>query len=208
MERQFARIAQLVRRHRERTGRTPLSLFRGSREDGGAAPTRSTDLRCRGALGTAIAVDPTGQAWGCVMLAGTRPVLPARPGAALSLAASSPLWHFRLGDVRDEGFGARLASYARRVARARLFPERQHHHSDYGQCGTCRYLERCSLCPVAVAFGPVDADAHRVSSFVCAFTRVSQRSRERFSVMQTPASVLVRELRRCAERLRAEAPPA
>ena len=238
IERQFARITRLVLDHRERTGYVPLSLYRTSPaeavqgERGRSAARRRPllpDLRCTGARGTAIAVGPTGQAWGCVMLAGARPVATMPPSSlagradasrgravpALSLAPSSPLWRFRLGDVRDEGFTRRLRSYASRVARAGVFSGRLTQRSSYAGCGTCRFLDRCSVCPVAVAFGPGGTDAGRVSDFVCAFTRVSQAHGERFPPGpalvnrlrgRAPVPVLVRELRRYAQRVRVAAP--
>jgi sulfatase maturation enzyme AslB (radical SAM superfamily) len=235
IEQQFARITRLVLAHRERTGYVPLSLYRKSPEDTveverGSSTARRRfglrDLRCSGARGTAIAVDPTGEAWGCVMLAGTRPLATTpepsftgrtdaprgRSAPALRLAPSSPLWLFRLGDVRDESFTRHLRSYASRVTRTGLFARRRTQCSGYARCGNCRFLDRCPLCPVGSAFGPDAADTGRVSDFVCAFTRVSQAHAERFPPGPTlvnrlkgraPVPVLVSELRRYAQRVRA-----
>jgi hypothetical protein len=210
IERQFDRISRMVDECRRRSGRVPLSLYRRSVEESATSPL---DLRCDGARGAAVAVDPTGQAWGCVMLAGARPA-PATTGSAdgaLRLAASSPLWRFALGDVREEGFARRLRSCASRVARTGLFPGRRAQRSSHARCGACRFLASCPVCPVANAFGPEAADGGRVSDFVCAFTRVSQRHAERSprgpSLVdrlsgRAPVPGLVRDLRRHAQRTR------
>jgi uncharacterized protein len=153
IERQFARITALMRRERARTGRLPLPLYR--KRDGETGSSSGEDPPCSGASGQAIAIDPTGQAYGCVMLAGTRPVTPdrvrataARPhGAAPALVVNrgSPLWRFQLGDVRDAAFSRRLRTYSPAVLRSGIFERRREQYSSYGRCGDCRFIDRCSV---------------------------------------------------------------
>jgi len=219
MDRQFERITRLVLEHRERTGDVPVALFRSapagvSSGNGGRRerPRVVPDLRCSGARGTAIAVDPTGRAWGCVMLAGTRPVPPTTARSSrFSMARSSPLWRFLIGDVRDEDFPRRLRSYASRVAAAGVFSDRVAQHSSDARCGSCRWLDGCAVCPASVAFGPAGGDERQVSDFVCAFTRVSHAHAGRLPpgpglaerlTGRAPVPTLVRELRRAAQRAR------
>lgn len=221
IERQLARITEVARRRWESTGMVPIALFRkeGVDEDSPAAG----DFRCRGALGSSIAVDATGQAYGCVMMAGVRATAtartaedpartlgaPAAPAGPLVLEPDSPLWAFHLGDLRDPGFPRRLARYPSLIQRARVFPRRLAMRSSDARCGTCRYVRQCTLCPVECAFGPGAAEG-RVSDFVCAFTRVSMAHRERFPAQPTraermsgraPVPRLVQELHEHAARL-------
>lgn len=214
VERQFESISRMAVDHRERTGHVPLSLFRGEsdRSGGGSTVQRrapAADLRCSGARGTAIAVDPTGEAWGCVMLAGARP---GGPSPVLRLPPTSPLWRFGLGNVHDEAFPRRLRTYASDGARAGLFESRRAQRSSDARCGSCRFLVACPVCPVSSAFEPVGAGGKHVSDFVCAFTRVSQRHAARFPAAPTlldrlagraPVPTLVRDLRRHAAHARA-----
>jgi uncharacterized protein len=223
IERQFGRITRLVRRYRARTGTVPLSLYRKEGPD--PRPSAAGDLRCSGAEGYAITVDPNGHAYGCVMLAGARAVAghphaavgaPAsRAGAALPpalvLDQNSPLWSLRLGDVRDAGFARRLGHYPSAVRCSGVFERRRAQRSSYARCGTCRFIGECSVCPVACAFSPNASDERRVSDFVCGFNRVSFTHRQRFPAEPTalermngraPVPSLVRELQQYAGRLR------
>ena len=140
IERQFQRISALMRRRWAATGIVPLSLFRKEGLD--AHRAKPVPVVCNGAAGIAIAVAPTGQANGCAMLAGARPVravapapavTSAVPPPALVLPASSPLWQFDLGDVRDPAFARRLARYPSAVRRSQLFAQRTAHRSTDAQ---------------------------------------------------------------------------
>ena len=134
LKRQFARITALMRRERRTTGTVPVTLYRRRQDEAVLSPGRSP---CSGALGDAIAVAPTGQAFGCSMLAGARPVTSdavdaagtdGRSGAAspaLVLDRQSPLWRFALGDVRAPAFARRLETYSRAVLRSGMFERRR-----------------------------------------------------------------------------------
>lgn len=224
IKRQFARITALMRRERARSGWLPLTLYR--KRHGEPGPSRGVDLRCSGAVGQAIAIDPTGQAYGCVMLAGARPVTPDGVGAtaagtsgaspALVINRDSPLWRFHLGEVREAAFPRRLRTYSSAVRRSEIFERRLEQHSSYGRCGDCRFIGQCSVCPVACAFGPHASDPDQVSDFVCAFNRIAFGERERFPEEPTvwqqlagraPTPRLVRELQRSALRRRRSLAP-
>ncbi len=223
IERQFESITRLMGQHYARTGSVPLRLYR---KDGPARkPAAATDLRCGGASGTSIVVDPNGQVFGCVMLAGARAAeesLRAGAGArrtpagvapppALELPSDSPLWAFRLGDVRDAGFARRLERYPSAIRRSGIFDLRRADRSGYARCDRCRCIGECAVCPAVRVFGPDAGEQGRIPDFVCGFTRVSLAHRERFPVQPTaeervrgraPLPSLVRELHEYAARHR------
>jgi sulfatase maturation enzyme AslB (radical SAM superfamily) len=223
IERQFQRITALAARHYAATGTLPVALYRkdgsGLREEKAGIPW------CNGALGHSFSVDPTGHAYGCVMLAGARPVVGdsrvpddagvsnarASESSALALGATSPLWAFHLGDVRDRRFAQRLRRYPSTIRSSRMFQRRRTQRSSYGECGRCRFLMDCAICPGASAFATDRSDARRVSDFVCAFTRVSLTHRNRFPSQpsaeerrcgRTRVPTLVRELQEHAASLK------
>jgi uncharacterized protein len=217
IRRQFRRITALVENESARSGHVPLALYRREQDD--SVVLGREPRWCSGAAGHAISIDPNGQAYGCAMLAGARPVIAegmvgtaaARSMSSLSaliIDRGSPLWRFRLGDVRDPGFERRLGKCPSSVLD--MFDERRQQRSSYRRCGDCRYIAECSICPVAHAFDP-NRDPTRVSDFVCAFNQVAFETREKSlgvpSLQQrlaghAPVPVLVRELRQYASAVR------
>ena len=197
IEREFDRMVRLMRVHRQTTGHVPLMCLR--RKQGEKDGLRKGGPRCSGATGQAIAIAPTGQGYGCSMLAGTRPVVargqspgPTEPGslanatpAGMTLNPQSALWAFHLGDVRAPGFVRQLNTYPSVVAHSRVFDRQRAMRSSYARCAQCRYLAECLLCPVSREFGPQSPDRNGAWDFVCAFTRVMLTARDRFPAEPT-----------------------
>jgi MoaA/NifB/PqqE/SkfB family radical SAM enzyme len=196
LDRQLGRVFQASRRFRLRTGRVPVTLFRGDGEAGARGP--ASEWLCGLGTGQTLAVDVDGSVVGCAMLAGSYQTFPTR---LLREAAAA----LRLGSVRDPGLPGRLAAFPAALAATRLFDGQSRKHSSFGRCRGCRYRRSCAVCPVSIGRIPGNADPDRVPDVACAFNRVALRYRSRF-----PRWCSRRAIRRAPEPtgLRLAQPPA
>jgi len=53
-------------------------------------------------------------------------------------------------------------------------------YSSYGQCATCRWKSECRICPLSAVAERDWPDARKVPDFLCGFTRLLLKHRERF----------------------------
>ncbi len=171
LDAQFARILERSLSHYRRTGEIPVGIFRGGQK--ASAPTRRARPLCGIGRLQRIAVDVDGEIYGCTMFAGSylrieSPVLRCR------------LEGMRLGNILDPDLPHRPFTFAAAVRQAGIFHRKSHKHSAYGRCGDCRYAARCFVCPASICFVPGNDNPDRVSSFCCAFNRVSLKHRKRF----------------------------
>jgi sulfatase maturation enzyme AslB (radical SAM superfamily) len=171
LDAQFARLHERSLSHFRRTGEIPVGIFRTGRA-GSSAKRRARSLCGIGAL-RSITVDLDGEVYGCNMFAEScikidSPFLRTR------------LEEMRLGPIDDRGLSRRCRSFPAAVRRAGMFHRKVGRHSAYGDCGSCRYLARCFICPSSICFVPGNDDPGRVSDFCCAFTRVSLKYQRRF----------------------------
>ncbi|HEX4826440.1 MAG TPA: radical SAM protein [Candidatus Polarisedimenticolaceae bacterium] len=175
---QFRRVFRASVRHYARTGRVPLVAFRKSgRARRVPRPKRIT--MCGVMRGERLAVDVDGQTNGCLMFAESYQSFPS-PGLRERLA---PL---RLGDVRTPEVSQRLPMFPDAVRAAGLFHDKQSKRSTYGKCAECRYLARCSLCPMSIGYANGGSDLTTVPDFLCAYNLVSLSYRDRFPLSRPP----------------------
>jgi sulfatase maturation enzyme AslB (radical SAM superfamily) len=191
LDEQFGRVFRSSLRFYERTGQVPLALFRKEAEGSSRSPQAGS--MCGVDRGESVAVDVDGEVHGCVAFAGSYQVFPTR-------FLKTRLETMRMGDLRDPGFGDRLAAYPAAVRAARIFHAKEAKRSSYGRCGDCRFLDTCAVCPVSIGHQPGNDDPDRVPDFQCAYNLVSLGYRERFPV-QVP---LLDLLRRSGQRRRGE----
>jgi sulfatase maturation enzyme AslB (radical SAM superfamily) len=168
---EFAQVYETSLRHLEKTGRVPILLLR-KRIDAGV-PRPSGGLMCGLPAATQVAVDADGQVYGCATLVESYQEFPSDfLGARLA-----PL---RIGDLRDPRFRERLAAFPETTVKAEIFHHKERKYSSYGKCGTCAYLDACSICPVSIGLDPRNTDPDRVPDFFCAFNQVALKYRDRF----------------------------
>jgi len=166
---QFSRVFRGSLAHYERTGRVPLTIFRKA-VDFPASPSQPL---CAIANGSKVVVNADGHVYGCP------PAIPAmlsRPGALLRRVSAA----MHLGTVTDPDLASRLPAYRRALAESGLFGPRGDLTSSAGPCRSCRYLGHCVVCPLSIAHAPGARDPKRVPGFICAFSRISLKYRDRF----------------------------
>jgi sulfatase maturation enzyme AslB (radical SAM superfamily) len=178
LEREYRRVAMLCYEHWRGTGEIPvLGLLPPAR----AGKSRARPERisfCGAPLGETPAVDVDGQWLGCGLLSTSFQRFPDR---ALEVRIES----LRIGRSGEAGFRRRYAAFPEAARRARLFDDKQEWRSSDRRCAGCRYLARCSICPISLARqgGGADgrkkrrggADGRRIPDFACAFNRVTLR---------------------------------
>jgi sulfatase maturation enzyme AslB (radical SAM superfamily) len=171
MDRAFAEVYQLCRRHYDDTGEIPLRMFQTPLAEP-PAETRGRSL-CGIMRGEKPAVDTNGQVFGCGAVAVSFLELPAEP-------VSTCFEKIRLGHIEDPELPGRLADYRRITRPVGLFDNKQHNWSSYGRCCDCKHLFDCTVCPVSIGYVRDNEDMNRVPDFVCAYNLVSLNYRERF----------------------------
>ena len=166
---QFRAVANLSLAHWRRTGRVPVTAFRGT---SGRPPDPSLPM-CGIADGTKAVIDVDGQVYAC------SPVLPVfgAPAPPLLRRTSRAM---RLGSIADPRLGDRLAPYGDAVRATGLFGPRGGLRASRGPCRACRYARACMVCPLTIAYEPGNANPRRVPDSVCAFNRAALAGRERF----------------------------
>jgi hypothetical protein len=169
LDRQFSRIFERSLELHQETGRVPLQLFRSS----GGLPGPGSGAMCRVGQNGTLAIDVDGETAGCLLFADSYQGLEAP-----LLRERVP--KLRLGSFSDPAFPERLAAQRAALREAELFDGKEEKHSSYGQCGRCRYLKECVVCPMSIGHVPGNSDPHRVADLQCAFNLVSLKYRDRF----------------------------
>lgn len=171
LENQFERIFQLSRRQYRRSGRIPVECLREPQQP--RARIRPHAM-CNVEGAEELTVDVDGQVYGCAMFADSYQELPTD-------FLRRRLERLELGGVRDPDLNERMAAYPEAVARAEIFHRHDAKYSGYGECRTCECLEHCFVCPVSIGQTPEATDPHRIPDFLCAFSLVSNRYRQRMA---------------------------
>lgn len=172
LDREFSRVYDRALEHFRETGKVVLEVFRKQGDGKACRSVTRRRLMCGAPLGEALAVDVDGSAFGCLALVRSFQRFPGFLEAELEPMA--------MGRISDRAFSARLGTYRERTRSARIFRRKQDKHSAYGRCADCRFFHECDLCPVTIGSIPGNEDPDRVPDFLCAFTLVTGRYRERF----------------------------
>jgi sulfatase maturation enzyme AslB (radical SAM superfamily) len=170
LDEQFARLLRVSLAVHRRSGRVPIAWFRRASGRSG----QPAQPMCGVARGTKVVVDTEGGVYGCT------PAIAAfqhEPPAMLRRASEA----MRLGHVADPQLAERLPGYRDAVRAAGLFGPRSRMHSSYGDCGSCRHVGRCMVCPLAIAYAPGASDPTRVPDYLCAFNDVALDYQARFA---------------------------
>jgi MoaA/NifB/PqqE/SkfB family radical SAM enzyme len=144
-----------------------------------AASSRSA-YRCGAVRGDAPTVAVNGDIYGCALLVD-------RTHARAPRSLREELRDLRIGNLRDDDLGDRLAGFRRRARTSPLFRPPQPASAGKGACADCPARENCSVCPVAMrlagAQGEPDADQQPCAdaNWPCAFTRVASRVQAEFT---------------------------
>ncbi|MBM3307571.1 MAG: radical SAM protein [Candidatus Eisenbacteria bacterium] len=165
LDRQFALIAEDARRRRQPGRGSPLALAAGPRR--GAADRMMCDIRTDG-----LAVDVDGAVVACGAFAASC----QRPATPLMKAAVAAA---RIGRLGDGDLGRRRLEAARALEGLGAFTRRERKRSGYRACAACPHIERCAVCPAAIAHGGDDPDL--VPDLWCAWNQVSLGHPEAFA---------------------------
>ena len=180
LDRVFAKIFRLsLRRYRE-TGQVPFQTFR---KTGPPARRPKEIAMCGVDRGDQVAVDVDGSAQGCLMFVQSYQVFPTR-------FLRNRVDAMRLGDIRDPAFDRRLAVYPEAVRQAEIFHHKELKYSSYGQCGECKYLADCAVCPMSIGRVEGEEDPRRVPDFNCAYNLISLKYRDRFPRLKSVSELL------------------
>lgn len=186
LDEQFRRIFLACLLHAARTGRVPLTLFRGA--PAAEARPADPDAMCRVAEADRLTVDADGRVYPCATLAESYQELPAT-------ALAARLRALRMGRIDDPGLVARMDAHRRAVRATGLFHRKRQKHSSLGRCGDCERRLACAVCPVSIVHLPANGDPDRVPDFLCAFNRVALAWRDRFPARPSPANLLEAAIR-------------
>jgi MoaA/NifB/PqqE/SkfB family radical SAM enzyme len=165
LERQFDAIAAAGRRHRHRTGRTPMALMRRRAQEKPLLPPPG-EWCCGVTSGGALVVDVDGRLYPCATLAQSC----QRPDAS---PLGRRLAALQVGHVLDASLEDRWERLQGPARDARIFCRQDMKHSTGRACAGCRFLGECGVCPVASAHDPAVRSPTQVSDFLCAFSRAS-----------------------------------
>lgn len=160
LESQFARVTESCVVHHERTGETPLLLFRDPPETG--SPRRG--LRCGATLGDSLAIDSKGTAWTCPLFANGD--FPASKRRRAEVA------RYRLGPIAKPAWRDRLAALPRLVAGRGVLRARER-RSAYGRCSDCAWAATCGVCPVSLLLCEESGRPGLLPDLPCALHQVS-----------------------------------
>ncbi len=175
LERQLTRVRALAVAHLRSTGEVAFSGFRGS-----ASRTRASYARtwgCAAPLGRALTVDVDGTVYACALAARSYQRF-EDPGIERRLS------RLALGDVRDPGFGGRLAALPVAAADSGIFGPKRIQHAGRRFCATCRHRAACFVCPIVRARQAPVGDIDAVPERLCAFNRALARHGRAFRRQQ------------------------
>lgn len=176
----FGQVFASSLRHRQKTGKIPVFVFRDDYADRPHALKNRP--MCALAQGDILTVDVDGQTYGCPVLAASY-----QKFAACSL---HDRWAaMRMGSIHDPCFAQRHAAFPEATRRTRMFDRKEDKYSAYGRCGECRYFDACSVCPGSIVHVPGNKDPNRVSDFCCAFNLIALKHRERFPGRREPMNL-------------------
>jgi len=170
LDRQFRRVLAASLAHAKRTGRVPLRLFRTPF----AFRADPSDPMCGLADGFRVSVDVDGRVYGCPLAV---PRFGSRISPILRRASAAML----MGRIEDPGLPEALPAYGDALRATGVFGPRGSMRSFRGLCRSCRYLDRCAICPLSIAYAPGARSPTRVPDFACAFSWAALRYRDRFS---------------------------
>jgi sulfatase maturation enzyme AslB (radical SAM superfamily) len=205
LEAQCRRVFDLSLDHWRRTREIPLLFLRPSAVGGESRPSRIS--LCGAARGETPTVDVDGELYGCGLLSTSFQRFPER-------VMQEWIEPMRIGRIDEPGLRERFAAFPEAAHRAGFFDDKQAKRSSYGACADCRYLARCSICPVSVAKQPDNEDLAAIPDFACAFNLVTLGWHDRFAERirrealgdgRRPAAAGALRVRRLARALRIEA---
>jgi sulfatase maturation enzyme AslB (radical SAM superfamily) len=174
---QFSKIRDISLAHFEQTGEVPFLLFR---KTGRQKPSgRGARTMCSVMSGEGLVIDVDGKSHGCPLLADCYQEFPSD----FLRRRIEPLG---MGDFRDRGFEKRRPSFRAAVRKAEIFHHKEKKYSSYRKCGSCEYIESCSVCPVSIGYDPKNIDPRRVPDFHCAFNMAVLKYRDSFPNMPDP----------------------
>lgn len=166
---QFVQIARDLRRHQKESGWIPEGLF----SNGFELRFGRREWTCGAAGGNGIAIDVDGNAYACVL---ATPTYQPAPAPMLRPAVEA----LALGRLGSPEFEERLGSLEERCRACGAFDHPERRYSSYRKCADCKYLPRCTACPLAAAQDPTWTDIRRVPDFLCAFNQVMLETRDWF----------------------------
>ena len=168
---QVAAVFQMSRTHYRQTGEIPFVPFQTNTR---IAPADIGPPAMCGAANTdELALDVDGRLFRCVMLVDSYQTFPEG-------ALQRNLKRMRLGYLRDPDLDRRLDEYPAAVSAVGIFDNKQDKYSSYRECGGCRFLHQCSICPVSICHIPGNTDPNRVPDLACAVNLVLLAARDRF----------------------------
>ena len=176
LERQFARIFDVSKRHYESTGRVPMALFRNPELD----LDRPIGEWCCGICSArSPVVDVDGRVYPCAMLIRScQTVAPPPMGRRLG--------RLSLGHIGEPGLADRAAKLPDIARELEIFARQDRKWSSYGKCDDCPSVGVCVICPIASRKDRRVTDPLQVSDFQCAFNRVAFDYRRRFPCQPAP----------------------
>jgi uncharacterized protein len=179
----FKRVFAICLERYKYTEDVPLNVFRNTGES--PAAERDDVPMCR--MGAdyldSVAVDVDGQAHGCLTFVESYQTFPTK-------FLKSRVEAMRLGDIRAPTFNNRLEAFPEIARSAEIFNRKELKYSSYGQCGECKYLQGCGVCPMSMGRVEGDDDPRKVPDFLCAYNLVSLKYRERFPRVRSLAERL------------------
>jgi hypothetical protein len=120
-----------------------------------------------------MTVDVDGSVYGCAVSATSYQRF-------TSEFAAHCLGALRIGHLDDPCLPDQMQRYVRGFHSLPAFNARLRKYSSYGRCADCVDVDRCAICPGAIALLPGNDDPDRIPDFHCAFNRVAFRYRDRF----------------------------
>jgi sulfatase maturation enzyme AslB (radical SAM superfamily) len=177
---QVAAVSQMSRTHYRQTGETPFVPFQTSNPT--APPDTGPPAMCKAADTDELALDVDGRLFRCVMLVDSYQTFPEG-------TLRRNLERLRLGNLGDPDLDRRFDEYPAAVSAAEIFANKQEKYSSYRECGSCRFLHQCSICPISICHIPGNTDPNRVPDLPCAVNLVMLAARDLFLVGGTDHSV-------------------
>lgn len=168
LDEQFERIFQMSLRRYRRTGQVPVEWLRNSES---RRPLVQAHAMCNVETAEELTVDVNGRVYGCVMFTESFQEFPSE-------FLQTRMSRMRLGRLSQPELADRMAAFPEAVAQAEIFHRHDQKYSSYGECGACKFLDSCFICPVSIGQIPFNTDPRRIPDFLCAFSLVSNKYRE------------------------------
>jgi sulfatase maturation enzyme AslB (radical SAM superfamily) len=176
LDRQIGEVAAVSRRVVQRSGISPVALFRKTDE---AGPSPFPDWLCLAYQMRSLTVDVDGRCYGCVLASSSYRTVARHPlGPAVAA--------LDVGPVGSAGLARRRPIVARAIRASGVFQHSARRASTYRRCADCQHLGHCQVCPIAAATEPGWSDPRRVPDFLCAFNQVVLTHRATFPSQPDP----------------------